>query len=674
MRPIPPLTRDQLNRIRCAPAVQWVLLAFCLNLLVDILNQRSFSVGLLRLFTHPLTVLYNLLLILLTVALSGLFRKKVLATLLCSLPWLALAVVNFILQSFRATPLSAVDFTIIFSVLPILDSYLTPWQMVLAGTALAAVAALLIWAGIKCRKRTPPLRASVITLGITVLLLLTGTNLCLHSGAISSDYDNLILAYKDYGLPYCFVNSVLDRGIDEPDDYNSSSLQETLEDLLTDATDPEATFGADTNQQPNVIFLQLESFIDSAHFLNLTYSEDPTPVFRALKQKYPSGSLTVPTLGAGTVNTEFEVMTGMSLDYFGTGEYPYTTVLMEQATESIAFNLKEHGYYATAIHNNSATFYDRNYVFANLGYDRFVSSEYMTDLSYTSVGWCKDLCLVPQITKALNATKQADLVYAISVQPHGKYPQDQAAVAGLPIRVTPEGEYDEALHSAYTYYINQLKEVDDFLKQLTDTLAAYPEPVMLVLFGDHLPNFNAAPADMHLQDLFKTEYVIWTNYPLEKEDADLYTYQLTAQVLEAVGINTGALTKLHQGRTDNPDYYNTLEMMEYDMLFGEKYIWDGKCPYQPTDMQLGYDDIAITSMEMTPEGLLIRGTGFTDSSVVYFGILPQETVLRSSTELLVKADKPGADTGVTVRQLSSDGVELTATPPLKLSQSYTASK
>ena len=35
--------------------------------------------------------------------------------------------------------------------------------------------------------------------------------------------------------------------------------------------------------------------------------------------------LKVPSVGAGTANTEFEVLTGMNLRYFGPGEYPYKT-------------------------------------------------------------------------------------------------------------------------------------------------------------------------------------------------------------------------------------------------------------------------------------------------------------------------------------------------------------
>ena len=44
---------------------------------------------------------------------------------------------------------------------------------------------------------------------------------------------------------------------------------------------------------------------------------------------YSSGYFKVPSVGAGTANTEFEVLTGMSMRFFGPGEYPYKTYVKE---------------------------------------------------------------------------------------------------------------------------------------------------------------------------------------------------------------------------------------------------------------------------------------------------------------------------------------------------------
>ena len=94
---------------------------------------------------------------------------------------------------------------------------------------------------------------------------------------------------------------------------------------------------------PNIIFLQLESFFDPKLVDYLEMSEDPIPVFRKLMKEYTSGYYKVPSVGAGTANTEFESITGMSLHYFGPGEYPYKSILKETTCESAPYILKDTG-------------------------------------------------------------------------------------------------------------------------------------------------------------------------------------------------------------------------------------------------------------------------------------------------------------------------------------------
>lgn len=72
-------------------------------------------------------------------------------------------------------------------------------------------------------------------------------------------------------------------------------------------------------KRPNILFLQLESFFDPTLVEFLDVSEDPIPTFRKFMEEYSSGYFKVPSVGAGTANTEFETITGMSMRYFLTG-------------------------------------------------------------------------------------------------------------------------------------------------------------------------------------------------------------------------------------------------------------------------------------------------------------------------------------------------------------------
>ena len=156
-----------------------------------------------------------------------------------------------------------------------------------------------------------------------------------------------------------------------------------------------------SEKTPNIIFLQLESFFDPSHIKGIKMSENPLPNYQKLVEYCSSGYLSVPCFGAGTCNTEFEVQTGINLDDFGPGEYPYRTVMKSKVCESMAYDLKNLGYSTHAIHNNDGTFYDRNLVFSHLGYDTFTSIEYMDGVTTTPTGWAKDDVLIEEIGKGL---------------------------------------------------------------------------------------------------------------------------------------------------------------------------------------------------------------------------------------------------------------------------------
>ena len=126
-------------------------------------------------------------------------------------------------------------------------------------------------------------------------------------------------------------------------------------------------------------------------------------------KKYSSGYYRVPSVGAGTANTEFETITGMSLRYFGPGEYPYKSILKETTCESAPYVLKKLGYTTHAIHNNEANFYARRTVFPNLGFDTFTSEEYMEEEDdQNPLGWVRDRVLTQSILDCLRSSEGSD--------------------------------------------------------------------------------------------------------------------------------------------------------------------------------------------------------------------------------------------------------------------------
>ena len=216
----------------------------------------------------------------------------------------------------------------------------------------------------------------------------------------------------------------------------------------------------------------------------------------------------------------------------------------------------------------------------------------MQDLEYTGASWAKDECLIDEILKSLNSTENQDFVYTITVEGHGKY-SSKVLDGTETLEFTMPDNYDQ---EAYAAFFKLQQDVDQFIGDLIDALEQVDEETVLVMYGDHLPSLEIQASDLENGNVYQTEYVIWNNMDLKAERKDLSTYQLSAYVMDLLEFHNGVLTKFHQQEQDSMSYLKNLELLEYDMLYGKKYIYDGENPYEATTLQMGIDPITISEI------------------------------------------------------------------------------
>ena len=677
------------------------LVCFCF---VELCSRKSVVDLLLFLVREPLVFFYNVLIIAATASVCLLFKRRIFVLSVVMLLWAAIGVTDFVLLTFRTTPFTAVDLALIKDALVIANRYLS-WVgvvLIILGIILALVLCVVLFRKAK-KEESVGYKAGLPFCGMLFALCLVLTDFGMGVGLLDRNFGNLAQAFHDNGLPYCFMNSVLNTGIEKPENYSEEvvdeflnkyeeeegrklvtitatytptpvptvTAQETLTPVPTVApmpAEPEVTQTPEPTEPvvseedyPNIIFLQLESFFDVKYIENFSASEDPIPFFTSLKEKYPGGFLEVPSIGAGTANTEFECITGMNLDLFGPGEYPYKTILKDRTCESMAYILRNLGYSASAMHNNDGTFYNRNEVFANLGFDRYISIEYMTKAPVNELNWARDRVLVGQIMKTLAKTKERDFIYAISVQGHGAYPEEP---------LLPETEFQIELpeeladyYYQYLYYVHQLREMDEFLEELILNLSACREKIVLVLYGDHLPSLGLEAELLENGNAFQTEYVVWSNFGLMAADKDLQAYQLSAQVLRLLGIEEGIMPQYHAYRSEEEDYLENMQLLMYDMLYGDMEVYEGLNPYEPVEMRMGLEEIRIRevytkdSLITEEESLLyVVGQHFTEWSKIVINTEEVETIFLTEN-LLAARNLPESDDGVYLIKVVQHGAD-----------------
>lgn len=605
------------------------LLACVINFAIEAISRHSVFEAWDYMTETPVVFLYNAFMIFVTFSVVYLFRRRVFARIIVSVLWLILGVANGYMLLKRVTPFNAQDLKAATEGLSLINNYFNGFELIVL---IVGAVAVVIWV-VSMWRRGGQYTGKMHRFLALVAICVWGAvysfvaNAAVENRVVSTYFGNIAFAYEDYGLPYCFMASLFNTGINEPNDYSEETIARISKDgeiTRNESDEPEEDL-------PNILFVQLESYFDVEEAEFFTTSKDACPNLHEMYDKYSSGYFKVPSVGAGTANTEFEVLTGMNLRYFGPGEYPYKTILKETPCESAATALESLGYGTHALHNNGGNFYSRARVFNNMGFDSFTSKEFMNILQLTENGWSKDDILIDHILDALDSTQQQDFVFTISVQGHGDYPEEK--VIENP-EITVEGIEDEALKNKWEYYVNQVYEMDKFAGDLVDAVEKRGEPTVVVFYGDHLPTMGLKAEDLKGRYLYNTNYVIWDNIGLEKEDRNIPSYQIMADVFDRLGIHSGTVFNYHQERRQTKNYLADLELLQYDILYGDQYVYDGNPPITEGHMVMGVRDVSLT--DIVPHldgGYTLYGENFTAYTRVYVNGEEQEKKFLNNTRI-----------------------------------------
>ena len=602
------------NKELITNAILFVFVPIIINIIIESLSNKSIFGGILKLVCDPCVFMCNALIIASTISVGALLGKfRYFWIVLSSVLWLTLGTLNYVIISNRVLPLTAYDIQLI-DVLPVvIKKYLTPVALAMACLGIVVIIlgiCVLFFRTLESAGKKHNYKWSVIFFAVMSAVSFGSVKYAIFVGALETRFPELPKSYIKNGFVYSFMVGLLDNGVEEVDGYSRELMNSITEEFTPTDSSKVKT--------PNIIFVQVESFFDLNTMSNVKYSSNPVPNLTKLTKDNPSGLLTVPVIGAGTVNTEFEVNTGMRIADFGAGEYPYKTILQDTPCESIATNLKNYGYTSHFIHNYKGRFYDRNYVYANLGYDNFYSLEYMSGYDTNANGWAKDEILIRYINESLDSTEGSDLVMAVSVQGHGSYD----VKSDYTKHITVTGCAEKSMKASYEYYGNQVYEMDKFIGELVKEMSNRKEETILVIYGDHLPSLELTNRDLKGRNIYQTDYVIWNNAGIKYTDENINTYEIASKILKSVNVHDGLINSCHQKYKDTKDYLFNLQALEYDTLYGNQYSCGGKNPYCATQMMKNRRGIKINKIEKKPHHentYVISGDGFTQMCIVRVG-------------------------------------------------------
>ncbi|WP_199099042.1 LTA synthase family protein [Dyella sp. ASV21] len=554
----PATCRPPLRDRSTATRLGLTLLAVVVFTLATGLIDGGEGVGLSQAWSQPSFLLANALPgLLLATLLLVVSRRLLLSFSLAFLLQALVYAVNALKVSNLHTPLMPADFRMLGQLrrggLKLLGSYLpaSPWPYlaILAAIALIVAAWRLEAPLFARRTRGKRLASGALLLGLFGSLLAGvpgwmkiygGHHLWLEpwSASATAEHSGLLSSLLMFHLHHGHTRQ-------KPDPAAAQAL-------IARANLPlrERLFANGHNgEAPDIVVVQSESFFDPSIMKGFEHA-NLTPQLRRLAAQGASGALHVPTFGGGTIRTEFEVLTGLSLRYFDDLQFPYLQ-MNHKIVPSLVRSLRAQGYETVALHGNDPGFWNRNTAFTAIGFDRFIARSAFPANAPMDGQYMADHAMTSEIMAQLKDAGPPQFIFAISLEAHGPYdvtPADTAARDAIPVPANITGQDRVELQN----YLYHLHHADEELGRLADLLAKRDRPTLLLFYGDHLPALTQvfdATGFVDGEDMLSqagTWLLVNPRNPMPAEQESLASWMLPGRLLEQAGLHDDGYFTLTQ--------------------------------------------------------------------------------------------------------------------------------
>lgn len=382
--------------------------------------------------------------------------------------------------------------------------------------------------------------------------------------------------YNQLGFPYCFCYNFNTYLVEKPEGFSAREAAAYAKEH------PEAK---GTGEEVNVVMVMNEAFSEVTNYDMLDYPEDEEPLkfYNSLvnSDRVVAGHIVVPNFGAGTANTEFDVITGMQTNMIGESGVSAFRVLHHDV-DSIFRVFLEDGYQTEFIHPGQDWFYNRQNVYKYFGAEKLLFSEAFTDAERKG-SWVTDAAVLDVMKEEFESAMEEGkpyFNYTVTIQNHMSYTADK--YEGLKLSRAPlKQELAPGVQTMLSVYAEGARDADAMLQGLTEYYDTREEPVVLVFFGDHLPNLGDSyfcykelgveigESDDPVTTLrtYETPYVIWAN----KSAAKVLDFSARKESLDLPEDNTinanylGALTLELTGRRDEDSFFSYLNDLRREL-------------------------------------------------------------------------------------------------------------
>ncbi len=433
-------------------------------------------------------------------------------------------IANYFVMLFRSAPIVPWDFYSLGTAMSVAgnQTFMIDWKFALLTAGFMGIFLLSLKLNIHLKRwpvRVPCILALAVAGGF-YLNYLWDPETPAKEGLNKSLFKTVNM-YKKDGFVLAFTMNLRYLTVDEPEGYDKAAAREILASQQADtAAVPDEEF-------PNVIIIMSETFSDPAVNGAFETNQDYMPFIRSLldgAENTVSGDLYVSVLGGNTANSEYEFLTGNSMQFFPPGSVAYQQYLHKDIL-SVVDSFNSWGYATVGMHPYRAGGWNRNKIYPLMHFDDtlFISDVkyrsklrvYVSDeANYQDILWQMDQYSEPLFL--MNVTMQNHSAYG------GSYDNFDPQVQAI-FKNTKSNKY-------LNNYLSLLYETDIATEKLIETLKESDEKTVVLFFGDHQPNdyvvkpiFKEYGIDIENRTLEEeqkrhiTPFFIWANYDIEEQ-------------------------------------------------------------------------------------------------------------------------------------------------------------
>lgn len=355
----------------------------------------------------------------------------------------------------------------------------------------------------------------------------------------------------------------------EPENYHDDTVAAMMNVNIDDAENTSFE-----NKKPNVIMIMSEAYADFRRFedqLDLNIG-DTYDGFDSVADQGYKGTAIVPTYASWTVRTEFELNFGLPVRSLNDPNMPQR-LLLDRAQPTIASYYKSWGYSTAYVHPFMGSFYSRQRVYANFGFDKLIFDEDFTvPINYYGT-YIDDQTVFNQIEKLINETDEPLFLHTTTMQNHQPYDQGE----------NPEDEMGN-----YFQWISKTgTDFEAFINNLSDI----DEPTIVFMIGDHYPSLkgeNSVYDQLGMNGdncsvLYEQPYILWSNYELDYStipEEKLSAFYMPYVIMDLIDAPKDSFIQAMDNKMDTLPIYSTnydssvgrdeeLDILTYDRILGD---------------------------------------------------------------------------------------------------------